>query len=101
MNVEITRYALDQVPLSIIFDDSTLLINLNYFWMRNRNLVDGENRRWQDVPVVHPESFTRQFAEWYLEKAYVEIQHRSFSCRYWKNLTRDCHSLAKLNRKVG
>ena len=68
MNVEITRYALDRVPLSIIFDDSTLLINLNYFWMRDRNLVDGENRRWQDIPVVHPESFTRQFAEWCLEK---------------------------------
>ena len=49
--------------------NSTLLINLNYFWMRDRNLVDGENRRWRDVPVVHPESFTRQFTEWCLEKS--------------------------------
>ena len=44
MRVEIARHALDRVPLSIIFDDSTLLVNLNYFFMRDRNLVDGENR---------------------------------------------------------
>ncbi len=67
MHVEIVRHALDRVPLSIIFDDSTVLVNLNYFFMRDRNLVDGENRRWQDVPVVHPESFVREFAEWCLE----------------------------------
>ena len=67
MHVEIARHALDRVPLSIIFDDSTVLVNLNYFWMRDRNLVDGQNRRWEDVPVVHPESFTREFAEWCLE----------------------------------
>ena len=68
MQVEIARHALDRVPLSIIFDDSTVLVNLNYFFMRDRNLVDGENRRWQDVPVVHPESFVREFAEWCLEQ---------------------------------
>jgi len=67
MRVEIARHALDRVPLSIIFDDSTVLVNLNYFFMRDRNLVDGENRRWEDVPVVHPESFTREFAGWCLE----------------------------------
>ena len=67
MQSEIARHALGRVPLSIIFDDSTVLVNLNYFFMRDRNLVDGENRRWQDVPVVHPESFVREFAEWCLE----------------------------------
>ena len=67
MQVEITRHALDRVPISIILDDSTLLVNPNYFWMRDRNLVDGQGRRWEDVPVVHPESFTREFAEWCLE----------------------------------
>ncbi len=67
MQAEIARHALDRVPLSIIFDDSTVLVNLNYFFMRDRNLVDGENRRWQDVPAVHPESFVREFAEWCLE----------------------------------
>lgn len=68
MEAEITRHALDRVPLSIIIDDSTVLLNLNYFWMRDRNPVDGGNRRWEDVPVVHPESFTRQFAEFCLEE---------------------------------
>ena len=29
MRAEIARHALDRVPLSIIFDDSTLLVNLN------------------------------------------------------------------------
>ena len=67
MQVEIARHALDRVPLSIIIDDSTLLVNLNYFFMRDRNLADGQNRRWEDVPVVHPESFTREFAEFCLE----------------------------------
>lgn len=66
MQVQIARHALDRVPLSIIFDDSPLLVNLNYFFMRDRNLVDGENRRWEDVPMVHPESFTREFAEFCL-----------------------------------
>ncbi len=66
MKVKIARHALDRVPLSIIFDDSTLLVNLNYFFMRDRNLVDGQNRRWEDVPMVHPESFTREFAEFCL-----------------------------------
>jgi hypothetical protein len=67
MEVSIARHALDRVPLSIIFDDSTMLVNLNYFFMRDRNPIDGEPRRWEDVPVVHPESFTREFAEFCLE----------------------------------
>ncbi|MGQ9730433.1 MAG: hypothetical protein ACUVX8_04095 [Candidatus Zipacnadales bacterium] len=63
MHVEITRHPLDRIPLSLIIDDSTMLVNLNYFFMRDRNLADGQSRRWEDVPVVHPESFTREFAE--------------------------------------
>jgi len=67
MQVEITRFPLDRVPLSLIIDDSTVLVNLNYFFLRDRNLADGQHRRWEDVPVVHPESFTREFAEFCLE----------------------------------
>ena len=67
MDVAITRYALDRVPLSLIIDDSTVLVNVNYFWIRDRNPVDGQNRRWQDVPVVHPEAFTREWAELCIE----------------------------------
>ena len=68
MQATIARHALDRVPLSLIIDDSTVLVNLNYFWMRDRNPVDGENRRWEDVPVVHPEAFTREFAQFCLEE---------------------------------
>ncbi len=67
MQVEIARHALDRVPISLIIDDSTLLVNLNYFFIRDRNIATGENQRWEDIPVVHPESFTREFAEWCLE----------------------------------
>ena len=75
MRTEIARHALDRVPLSIIFDDSTVLVNLNYFFMRdynieaerNTSLTVGRSHRWEDVPVVHPESFTREFAEFCLE----------------------------------
>ena len=66
MQAEITRHALDRVPISLIIDDSTVLVNLNYYFMRDRNIADGENRRWEDVPVAHPESFTREWAEFCL-----------------------------------
>ncbi|HCV21911.1 MAG TPA: hypothetical protein DGN59_00510 [Candidatus Latescibacteria bacterium] len=76
MDVSVNRHALDRVPLSIIFDDSTMLVNLNYFFLQDRIARDREygetnvvesNQRWQDLPVVHPESFTREFAEYCLE----------------------------------
>ncbi len=64
MNAEICTHALDRVPLSLIIDDSTALVNLNYFFLRDRNIHRGEQQRWEDVPVVTPESFTREWAEW-------------------------------------
>lgn len=64
MDVEICRYALDRQPLSLIIDDSTALLNLNYFFLRDRNRWRGEQQRWDDVPVVIPERFTREWAEW-------------------------------------
>lgn len=64
MDVEICRHALDRVPLSLIIDDSTALVNLNYFFLRDRTIHRGEQQRWEDVPVAHPESFTREWAEW-------------------------------------
>ena len=54
MRAEITRHALNRVPLSLIIDDSTVLVDLNYFWMRDRNPVDGLGRRWEDVPSPTP-----------------------------------------------
>ncbi len=83
MNVAINRHALDRVPLSIIFDDSTMLVNLNYFFLRDAVSLTAEQApylaswkaqqgrdgtvRWEDVPVVHPESFTREFAQFCLD----------------------------------
>jgi hypothetical protein len=64
MDVEVCRHALDRVPLSLIIDDSTALVNLNYFFIRDRNRHTGENRRWEDVPIATPEFFTREWAEW-------------------------------------
>ncbi len=64
VDVEICRHALDRVPLSLIVDDSTALLNLNYFFLRDRNAHTGEQRRWDDLPVVIPERFTREWAEW-------------------------------------
>jgi len=79
MDVEIARYALDRVPLSIILDDSTLLLNLNYFFIRDRNLADGENRRWQDLPVVHPESYKRVCRVVSRTRGPGQIQRRALS----------------------
>lgn len=67
MKADIMRHALDRVPISLIIDDSTLLVNLNYFFIRDRNIATGENMRWEDIPMSHPESFTREFAEWCLD----------------------------------
>ncbi|HJP33702.1 MAG TPA: hypothetical protein QGF95_24375 [Candidatus Latescibacteria bacterium] len=83
MDVSVNRHALDRVPLSIIFDDSTMLVNLNYFFLRDAvslpvaqapfisswkaQVGNGGAVRWEDVPVVHPESFTREFARFCLD----------------------------------
>lgn len=64
MEVEICRHALDRVPLSLIVDDSTALLNLNYFFLRDRNAQTGAYRPWEHLPVVIPEGFTREWAEW-------------------------------------
>ena len=45
MRVEIVPHALDRVPLSIMRDDSMVLVNLNSFFIREGNLVDDQNRR--------------------------------------------------------
>ena len=64
MEVEVVRHALDRVPLAINIEDSTVLLNLNYFLLRDRKPRNDRYSRWEDMPVVHPESFAREFAEW-------------------------------------
>lgn len=67
MKAEIAPYALDRVPISLIIDDSAPLVNLNYFWIRDRNAHARENRRWEDIPAVIPEAFTREWGQWCAE----------------------------------
>jgi hypothetical protein len=64
IGVAICTHALDRVPLSLIVDDSAPLVNANYFWLRDRVAHTGRHQRWEDVPVVIPEAFTREWAQW-------------------------------------
>ena len=52
-----------------------MLVNASYSWMRDRNLVEGQGRRWGDVTVVHPHAFTR---EWVLPP--LQVRNELFGC---------------------
>lgn len=58
-----------RVPVSLIIDDSTCLVNLNRFAMPQFNdTFAGANpvyqRNWRDWPVEIPDAFVREFGEW-------------------------------------
>lgn len=58
-----------RVPVSLIIDDSTCLVNLNRFAMPQFNEAHaGRNpsyhRKWREWPVEIPDAFVRKFAEW-------------------------------------
>lgn len=59
----------DRVPVGLIIDDSTCLVNLNRFAMPQFNAAwGGKNkayhRNWKRWPVEIPDSFVRKFGEW-------------------------------------
>ena len=59
----------NRVPVGLIIDDSTCLVNLNRFAMPQFNEAHfGANkvyhRNWRDWPAEIPDSFLRAFAEW-------------------------------------
>jgi hypothetical protein len=64
-----------RVPVSIIIDDSTCLVNLNRFavpqfaeaWQTQRQLGQAYNHPWREWPVEIPDSFVRKFGEWAIE----------------------------------
>ena len=61
-----------RVPLGLIIDDSTCLVNLNRFAMPQFNAAwSGKNktyhRNWKKWPVEIPDSFVRKFGEWCAE----------------------------------
>lgn len=52
MQAGILRHALDRVPLSLIIDDSTVLVNLNYFFMRgNGDEGTGTVSLWREQTI--------------------------------------------------
>ena len=58
-----------RVPVGLIIDDSTCLVNLNRFAMPQFNEVylgakEVYQRNWRDWPVEIPDSFVRKFTEW-------------------------------------
>lgn len=62
-----------RVPVGLIIDDSTCLVNLNRFAMPQFDEAHGgENRAywrpWRDWPVEIPDAFVRRFAEWCAEQ---------------------------------
>jgi hypothetical protein len=59
----------DRVPVGLIIDDSTCLVNLNRFAMPQFDQAFGGknpvyHRRWRDWPEEIPDSFVRKFGEW-------------------------------------
>jgi hypothetical protein len=62
-----------RVPVGLIIDDSTCLVNLNRFAMPQFNAAwGGQNktyhRDWKRWPVEIPDSFVRKFGEWCAEQ---------------------------------
>jgi hypothetical protein len=59
----------NRVPVSLIIDDSTCLVNLNRFAMPQFDRAfDGKNKayhqNWRDWPAEIPDAFVRKFGEW-------------------------------------
>ncbi len=62
-----------RVPVGLIIDDSTCLVNLNRFAMPQFAEAWGNRERvyarpWRDWPVEIPDRFVRQFGEWCAER---------------------------------
>ena len=63
----------NRVPVGLIIDDSTCLVNLNRFAMPQFNEAWGGKRKvyhrnWKDWPAEIPDSFVRKFGEWCAEQ---------------------------------
>jgi hypothetical protein len=56
----------ERVPLALIIDDSTCLVNLNRFAIPQFAATHPERYRqdWRSMPIEIPDSFVRRFAEW-------------------------------------
>jgi hypothetical protein len=59
----------NRVPVGLIIDDSTCLVNLNRFAMPQFDTAFGGSnpsykKNWRDWPVEIPDAFVRKFGEW-------------------------------------
>jgi len=68
MNVEVVNPQ-NRVPVSLIIDDSTTLVNMAHFGIPQFAEVFPENYKqdWRKLPRVIPDSFVREFGEWSAE----------------------------------
>lgn len=59
----------NRVPVSLIIDDSTTLVNLAYYGIPQFAEVFPENykQNWRKLPNEIPDSFVREFGEWAIE----------------------------------
>ncbi|MBN1984680.1 MAG: hypothetical protein JW761_00185 [Prolixibacteraceae bacterium] len=59
----------NRVPVSLIIDDSTTLVNLAYYGIPQFAEVFPENykQNWRKLPREIPDSFVREFGEWAIE----------------------------------
>lgn len=63
---------MNRVPVSLIIDDSTCLVNLNRYsvpqfaeaWQTQRQLGQAYSQPWRDWPLEIPDAFVRKFGEW-------------------------------------
>jgi hypothetical protein len=60
----------NRVPVSLIIDDSTCLVNMAYFGIPQFAEVFPENYKqdWRKLPREIPDSFVREFGEWSIDK---------------------------------
>jgi hypothetical protein len=61
---------LNRVPVSLIIDDSTALVNLAYYGIPQFHEVFPENypQDWRKLPREIPDSFVREFGEWCIDQ---------------------------------
>src|SRR4030042_6135879 len=59
----------NRVPLSLIIDDSTCLVNMAHFGIPQFGEVfpDQYKQDWRKLPREIPDTFVREFGEWSLE----------------------------------
>ena len=88
-----------RVPVSLIIDDSTCLVNLAHFCIPQFATVfpDRYTQDWRKLPREIPDAFVREFGEWCKEHG---VKGSTASCRTrpaWDGSTARCPAGASAN----